>query len=767
MILAWVGLAAVSCPAKTTLVATGSVWKYFDGGMEPAGWKAVLFDDSAWSAGPGHLGFGDGDEATFISQTNGAGQTNLTFYFRHSFNLSDPSAFSNLLVRLRRDDGAVVYLNETEVFRSNLPLGPVNASTLAPVAAEDDGYAIFASPVSTALLLHGDNVLAVEVHQANVTSTDVSFDLGLLGNVVFQPPAVTISTPMTGASLGSSHLTIIASATDNDGPVASVDFYNGTTLLGVVTNAPYSLTLSNAPDGSYRLTAVAIDSTGLSATSAPVSVVMAARLVPSGADWKYLDDGSDQGTAWRQGGYNDEDWSNGVAPLGYGDDDEATLINGGPTTNRFITTYFRKAFSVANPALITNLVVRLLRDDGGVVYLNGIEVFRHNMPAGGVNFATTATAAIDDERFHAGPVNPAVLVPGSNILAVEIHQSGGTSSDVSFDLELRPNVPGTPPEATFTFPGENSSFIGPTALTLDASATDLDGAVAFVTFFDGISPLGTDATEPYSVVASNLTFGPHRLHAVATDKTGLTGTSAPVNITILSPPTATMLIPAGSVWRYLDTGVNQGTAWRAPSFDDNNWLSGPAKFGAGDPATTPISIRTTVYFRNTFVVTNRAAATNLAFRVLRDDGVVAYLNGVEIFRMNMPTNPIFYVTVPTTAIGGTNESHYFPTNINNALLRDGTNVLALELHQTQGTSDAGFDLELIGSVSPPAPPPALTIERLLSPMLAVRLHWPGSGFILQHAAQVNGPYTNLPTAISPHSVAPADRSQFYRLKTGP
>ena len=71
----------------------------------------------------------------------------------------------------------------------------------------------------------------------------------------------------------------------------------------------------------------------------------------------------------------------GSAPFGYGDGDEATVLSYGPAvTNKFITTYFRRAFTVANTSVIHALTLRLLRDDGAVVYLNGAEVFRSNMP---------------------------------------------------------------------------------------------------------------------------------------------------------------------------------------------------------------------------------------------------------------------------------------------------------------------------------------------------------------------------------------------------
>src|SRR5215213_5630271 len=86
-------------------------------------------------------------------------------------------------------------------------------------------------------------------------------------------------------------------------------------------------------------------------------------LVPTGAAWKYLDNGSDQGTAWRATSFSDLTWPSGTAQLGYGDGDEATTVSFGPdSNNKFITTYFRRAFSVANPSLFNGLTLRLMRD---------------------------------------------------------------------------------------------------------------------------------------------------------------------------------------------------------------------------------------------------------------------------------------------------------------------------------------------------------------------------------------------------------------------
>ena len=162
-------------------------------------------------------------------------------------------------------------------------------------------------------------------------------------------------------------------------------------------------------------------------------------IVPAGAVWRYLDNGSNQGTAWRARGFDDRQWNAGAAELGYGDGDEATVVGYGPNSSaKYITTYLRHAFD-ADPASIGSLTLHLQRDDGAVVYLNGTEVFRSNMPAGAVSYVTPALSAVagaDERAFVTAGVNPGLLVAGTNVLAVELHQASGTSSDISFDLQL-------------------------------------------------------------------------------------------------------------------------------------------------------------------------------------------------------------------------------------------------------------------------------------------------------------------------------------------
>lgn len=172
--------------------------------------------------------------------------------------------------------------------------------------------------------------------------------------------------------------------------------------------------------------------------SSPVSTT---ELVIAGANWKYLDNGTNQGTAWRNFSFNDSLWNDGNAELGYGDGDEATVISYGPSlVNKYITTYFRKKFSVSAISGISGLELSLVRDDGAVVYLNGAEIYRAGMPSGTIYYNTLSTSAINgpaESKWNVTTISAANLIAGDNVMAVEIHQQSVKSSDLSFNLKLQ------------------------------------------------------------------------------------------------------------------------------------------------------------------------------------------------------------------------------------------------------------------------------------------------------------------------------------------
>jgi hypothetical protein len=172
----------------------------------------------------------------------------------------------------------------------------------------------------------------------------------------------------------------------------------------------------------------------------PQRVTLTERLIPVGSVWKYLDNGSNQGTNWIRPDFNDGGWASGPARLGYGGDGERTTVGYGPNaSSKYITTYFRHTFDVAEPLVYDRLTLRVARDDGVVLYLNGVEVLRTNLTNATVSYTTPALAALsgaDEFIFLQTNVSLSLLRAGRNVLAAEVHQSGGSSSDLGFDLEL-------------------------------------------------------------------------------------------------------------------------------------------------------------------------------------------------------------------------------------------------------------------------------------------------------------------------------------------
>ncbi len=163
-----------------------------------------------------------------------------------------------------------------------------------------------------------------------------------------------------------------------------------------------------------------------------------ALLVTAAAAWRFLDDGSDQGSAWKDPNFDVSTWAGGDAQLGYGDGDEQTVVDFGPDPDaKYVTTYFRKTFEVTDADTCEALSGAIVFDDGAAVTLNGTEVFRMHLDPGATfdDPATDTQYALED-TWRAFEVDPSLLVEGTNTLAVEVHQVSGTSSDVSFDLRL-------------------------------------------------------------------------------------------------------------------------------------------------------------------------------------------------------------------------------------------------------------------------------------------------------------------------------------------
>ncbi|MEP4077355.1 lamin tail domain-containing protein [Haloferula sp.] len=171
--------------------------------------------------------------------------------------------------------------------------------------------------------------------------------------------------------------------------------------------------------------------------------------VASGDDWSYLDNGSDQGTAWRDTAFVENgDWESGPSQLGYGGDGEITLVDyidtdaGSPGTQKNITTYFRKSdINIPDTSVFDDFTINFWYDDAIAIYVNGVEVERLGISAN-APYTETSTLTVDDNAFGTIQVPISYFNNGNNTIAAEIHQRSNTSSDISFNLTLAGNVPG-------------------------------------------------------------------------------------------------------------------------------------------------------------------------------------------------------------------------------------------------------------------------------------------------------------------------------------
>jgi len=166
-------------PTDTTLIPVGAIWKYRDLGTDPGpDWMKLTYDDTSWTSGAAELGYGDGDETTIVSYGPNAADKYPTTYFRHHFTVTDPSLLGDIRFNVKVDDGAILYLNGTEVARLHVTDGAKTYLDYSGYAGGEYGFEPVDIPAS--VFRAGENVLAVEVHQADPGSSDISMAAALI-----------------------------------------------------------------------------------------------------------------------------------------------------------------------------------------------------------------------------------------------------------------------------------------------------------------------------------------------------------------------------------------------------------------------------------------------------------------------------------------------------------------------------------------------------------------------------------------------------------
>lgn len=180
------------------------------------------------------------------------------------------------------------------------------------------------------------------------------------------------------------------------------------------------------------------------------SVFAQTSLIPFGSSWRYLDNGTNQGTNWSTLTFKDNKWKTANGKFGYGISDATTVISFGTNANKkHITTYFRKSISITDPAIYSSFTANIKRDDGVVIYVNSKEVHRSNMPTGTVSFTTLAKEATDNGTVpQSFTISTSAFSKGTNVVAVEVHQAQANTPDMAFDLELVANAAPPPTDLT-------------------------------------------------------------------------------------------------------------------------------------------------------------------------------------------------------------------------------------------------------------------------------------------------------------------------------
>ncbi len=439
----------VRTPVVTLLTSTNH-WRYDASGTDlGTAWKETNFDDSSWSNGLAVLGFDTSPGVaslinTVLPLTNLSGSI-ISYYFRARFNITNNLEGVTLLASNYLDDGAVYYLNGVEFHRQAMPAGIINHRTLATTTS--GGFSegtFFTMPVPPSLVVTGENVMAVEVHQVNASSTDIAFGMALQMTAAEVGPAA-IRTPPSG------QLKLVGDAVSFEAVVAgtpplALQWFHDDVAIPSATNQILILTNVTAEDtGFYRLKVSNQINVAIS-LPAQLRLVAAtgqpATLLQFTDTWRYQSGTNDLGVNWRQPGYSDASWPSGAGIFasqtgGFPETVRTVVSRRTPAFDAITTDYFRTHFFKPGTNSEALLIFSNLLDDGAVFYLNGTELFRTRMPSGSVSYGTLASSApANGTQYEMVQVPIVSLLPGTNVLAVEVHQSAPTSFDAVFGTRL-------------------------------------------------------------------------------------------------------------------------------------------------------------------------------------------------------------------------------------------------------------------------------------------------------------------------------------------
>ena len=201
--------------------------------------------------------------------------------------------------------------------------------------------------------------------------------------------------------------------------------------------------LPNGVPGAYRLFANMLSLPASNLVQQPKSHTTLTEqhvMEMAAKDWRYFDLAEPPPENWSTADFDDSKWNSGQAPLGYGDDHiKQKLSYGDDESNKHTCAYLRKNIAIDDPASVKKFVAKFTCDDGCVVYVNGQEVHRFNLPEGEVTKDTKALCPLDDDYERSALtflVDTAKFTTGKNTIAVRVHQASAASSDLAFNMSL-------------------------------------------------------------------------------------------------------------------------------------------------------------------------------------------------------------------------------------------------------------------------------------------------------------------------------------------
>ena len=356
-------------------------------------------------------------------------------------------------------------------------------------------------------------------------------------------PTVSISSPTNNATFPApTNLTISATATDGDGTITNVEFYAAGFLIGRDTTSPYSFTWTNAPIGTFALTARAYDNLGAISTSSVVNITITTNLTAI-ADAHVVST-----NATKNFGTNTvlEVQTNSTTAIrdAYLRFDLSSVTNISSAKLRIFAglsasgTYTTWAYSVAN----TNW------GETNVTW-NTRPVLSNALNSVTVSGTTLAWYTIDVTSFIKSEKDA-----GRNLVCLGVHAQTNSTSFVKINsreassnkVELLITVTNAPPSISITNPANNAVVAFGQAISIGAAASDVNLSVTGVEFFADVNSLGTDSSSPYSVVWNGAPLGTNALTARATDNYGLISTSSVVNVIVDQPPTVSLTAPTNN-----------------------------------------------------------------------------------------------------------------------------------------------------------------------------------------------------------------------------